>query len=156
MRGVNVRWWRLALAVVGAMGLGVLSSVLDLSPWVLALLFVVVIVVMIPFVMGVDLATMREGWSGCHPLRSPLTGALMLTGGALDLVGGVLGIAVSGAWLAVCVVGLALFFGAFVLHDRGHRRRGEPPHAMWGPSDAKRPAWLGGPPTASTGTSSSG
>jgi hypothetical protein len=54
-------------------------------------------------------------------------------------------VAVSGrdrfAGLLVLVAGAWATVAAPVLHDRQHRETGEPPHAIWGRDDRRRPSW---------------
>jgi hypothetical protein len=68
----------------------------------------------------------------------------MLIGGtAVALVG--LGLLLSGhkeIGGLLTLLGLAVEIGGAWVHDRGHRRRGEQPHALWGPGDRHRPARL--------------
>jgi hypothetical protein len=45
-------------------------------------------------------------------------------------------------FLLLALAGLGLEMAGFWVHDRGHRRRGEIPHALWGLDDRNRPAWL--------------
>lgn len=64
------------------------------------------------------------------------------------------GVLVAYVGLAVCVSGRERFVGALVLllglwsvaaapvvHDRLHRERGEPSHALWGRDDRRKPVW---------------
>ena len=44
-------------------------------------------------------------------------------------------------WL-VLAAGLWLMLAAPVVHDRGHRERGEDSHALWGRDDRRKPPWL--------------
>lgn len=44
--------------------------------------------------------------------------------------------------ILIFVVGFAAMFWGAWAHDVGHRRRGEPPHALWGVGDRNRPSWL--------------
>ena len=46
------------------------------------------------------------------------------------------------AFIALALVALILELAQFARHDRRHRARGEPPHAMWGTNDKNRPKWL--------------
>jgi hypothetical protein len=39
------------------------------------------------------------------------------------------------------LVGIAIELSGAWVHDLGHRRRGEVPHAMWGEADRNRPSW---------------
>ena len=43
----------------------------------------------------------------------------------------------------VLVIGLWLLVKAPVEHDRLHRERGEPGHAVWGKGDRRKPPWWG-------------
>jgi len=45
-------------------------------------------------------------------------------------------------FLLLALAGLALEIAGMGVHDRGHRRRGEVPHALWGLDDRNRPRWL--------------
>jgi hypothetical protein len=44
----------------------------------------------------------------------------------------------------VLVLGLYLVVKAPVEHDRLHRERGEPGHAVWGKGDRRKPPWWRG------------
>lgn len=68
-----------------------------------------------------------------------LGGAVVGVAGGIVILTGRLG---PGALLALLGVAVQLA-GAWV-HDREHRRRGEPPHTLWGPEDRFRPTWLPG------------
>ncbi len=46
------------------------------------------------------------------------------------------------AFVALALVALVVELAQFARHDRRHRARGEPPHAMWGSNDRNRPKWL--------------
>lgn len=45
----------------------------------------------------------------------------------------------NGWWLLLALAGLVLEIAGMGVHDRGHRRRGELPHALWGLDDRNRP-----------------
>lgn len=82
-------------------------------------------------------------------LRDPVPAVLMLGGAAVNVTAIVVWIPTAAAddgrfggdlWLLVlALAGLAVGLTGPALHDRGHRRRGEPPHAMWGAGDRNRP-----------------
>lgn len=48
----------------------------------------------------------------------------------------------NGWLLLLALAGLVLELAGMGVHDRGHRRRGETPHALWGLEDRNRPDWL--------------
>ena len=81
-----------------------------------------------------------------NPLRTPSSAVSVAIGGVLVVVG-----IVGMLWWSRTVAGLVMLSGLVVevsgmwLHDWLHRRRGEPPHALWGADDRSRPLWLGGP-----------
>jgi len=43
----------------------------------------------------------------------------------------------------VLVLGGWLMIKAPIVHDRAHRERGEPSHAVWGKGDRRKPPWWG-------------
>jgi hypothetical protein len=45
----------------------------------------------------------------------------------------------SGGFTVGCLVAMAIIFVMASRHDRRHRSRGEPPHAMWGTNDRNKP-----------------
>ena len=68
----------------------------------------------------------------------------MLVGGlVIALVG--LALLLSGRMgpgLALAILGLAVEVSGAWVHDRGHRRRGEQEHALWGAGNQNRPTRL--------------
>ena len=75
------------------------------------------------------------------PLRTPASALMLLGGAAVAFVG--VGLLMSGHKAVgglLAALGLAVEVGGAWVHDLGHRRRGEQPHAMWGPGDRNRPA----------------
>lgn len=139
------RWvWLVAFIVIGA-ALGFVASRLDLPPWALAAVYVVIgggaVGVFVQRRVPLDDEARR-----CNPVRGSVqTRALLIAGLLIAFPSGVLAFAWSGAWMLVELVGLLLVLAASVVHDREHLDRGQIPHAMWGSGDARRPSWLGGP-----------
>ncbi len=86
------------------------------------------------------------------PFRTPLSATLIVAGAGVGLTGIALwvrsAVAEGGpfdgrvAFLLLALAGLALEMAGFWVHDRGHRRRGEIPHALWGLDDRNRPDWI--------------
>jgi hypothetical protein len=66
----------------------------------------------------------------------------MLLGGAvIGLVG--VALLISGRMalgVLIGVIGFVVEVGGAWIHDLGHRRRGEQPHALWGARDRNRPS----------------
>jgi membrane protein YdbS with pleckstrin-like domain len=49
------------------------------------------------------------------------------------------------AGVLVLVLGVWSMVAAPVVHDRVHRERGEPSHAVWGRDDRRKPPWWPAP-----------
>jgi len=76
------------------------------------------------------------------PLRSPTDLALFVPAVVVALVG--VGLWFAGSRLLGAAIFVLGFAGEVVVcarHDGGHRRRGEPVHALWGQEDKHKPRW---------------
>lgn len=86
------------------------------------------------------------------PFRTPLSATMIVSGAVVGLTSIALwtySAAVTDGLLdsdlrlvALAVGGLALELAGMAVHDRGHRQRGERPHALRGLDDRHRPGWL--------------